>query len=372
MVDGFRLDHGFQVLLTAYPEAKRLLDYEALDLQRFLPGALLLLEGGQQRRIGDPMRDWSSLWPTLQAPLGGWSQKMKMLQLRRRLKQTSVDHIFAAPEQTTATTLAQEYQMGNTIQDRFFAPFYSGIFLEKDLRTSRRMFDFTFKMFSEGYATIPRLGMEEIPKQLVAQLDEKQIITGQKVTRIEGQQVHTEQGTIYESPNIILATEANQLVAQHAPQSQLAHVPTTHIHFVSDKNPIARPLIALNTHTDRLVNNICVISQVSADYASNGQHLISLTVFPQTSTAGDKLIQTVRTELRQWWGAQVDQWQHLHTRTIPYALPDQQQVRNDISPADMQVREGLFICGDHLLNGSINAAMKSGRLVAEVIGGKTN
>ncbi len=26
VVDGFRLDRGFQVLLTAYPEAKRLLD----------------------------------------------------------------------------------------------------------------------------------------------------------------------------------------------------------------------------------------------------------------------------------------------------------------------------------------------------------
>ena len=37
LVDGFRLDRGFQVLLTDYPEARAQLDLEALDLQRFDP-----------------------------------------------------------------------------------------------------------------------------------------------------------------------------------------------------------------------------------------------------------------------------------------------------------------------------------------------
>jgi phytoene dehydrogenase-like protein len=41
VVDGFRLDRGFQVLLTEYPEAKRVLDYDALALRRFVPGALV-------------------------------------------------------------------------------------------------------------------------------------------------------------------------------------------------------------------------------------------------------------------------------------------------------------------------------------------
>ena len=31
VVEGFRLDRGFQVMLTAYPEAKRLLDNRALQ-----------------------------------------------------------------------------------------------------------------------------------------------------------------------------------------------------------------------------------------------------------------------------------------------------------------------------------------------------
>ena len=36
-VDGFLLDRGFQVLLSAYPAARRWLDYDQLDLRPFEP-----------------------------------------------------------------------------------------------------------------------------------------------------------------------------------------------------------------------------------------------------------------------------------------------------------------------------------------------
>src|SRR5215470_11396007 len=38
--EGFLLDRGFQVLLTAYPEAQRTLDDHALQLKKFAPGVL--------------------------------------------------------------------------------------------------------------------------------------------------------------------------------------------------------------------------------------------------------------------------------------------------------------------------------------------
>lgn len=55
IVEGYRLDRGFQVLLTAYPEARRWLHYEALDLCRFYPGALVR-HGGRWHRVADPFR----------------------------------------------------------------------------------------------------------------------------------------------------------------------------------------------------------------------------------------------------------------------------------------------------------------------------
>ena len=38
-LDGFRLDHGFQVFLTSYPEARKILSYDALDFQKIPSGA---------------------------------------------------------------------------------------------------------------------------------------------------------------------------------------------------------------------------------------------------------------------------------------------------------------------------------------------
>ncbi len=54
-VDGFLLDRGFQVLLTAYPEAIKHLDYEVLNLHSFEPGSLVKTSNGLER-ISDPRR----------------------------------------------------------------------------------------------------------------------------------------------------------------------------------------------------------------------------------------------------------------------------------------------------------------------------
>ncbi|MFN9431449.1 MAG: FAD-dependent oxidoreductase, partial [Acidobacteriota bacterium] len=55
-VDGFLLDRGFQVYLTAYPEGQQLLDYPSLQFGRFLPGAMVRLDG-RFHRVMDPWRE---------------------------------------------------------------------------------------------------------------------------------------------------------------------------------------------------------------------------------------------------------------------------------------------------------------------------
>jgi len=69
MVDGFRLDRGFQVLLTAYPAARKWLDYGRLELKKFSAGALVWCDGGRHR-VSDPWREPGALWATLRAPGG--------------------------------------------------------------------------------------------------------------------------------------------------------------------------------------------------------------------------------------------------------------------------------------------------------------
>ena len=366
VVDGFRLDHGFQVLLTAYPETRALLDYQKLQLRNFLPGALLLRPDGGRERIGDPLRDLGSLLPTLKASAGGLLDKLRILRLRARVGAMSVDDCFAQAETTTREALAKDYGFSAGMIDTFFAPFFSGIFLEKDLTTSRRMFDFTFKMFGEGYAAVPNLGMEEIPRQLVANLPPGTVRTGVRVARIDGDTVTTTTGETLTADRIVLATQATGLVREYAPTVDTRHQSTTHLHFTMPEAPLDQAIIALNTKADRLVNNVCCISRVAPGYAPAGQHLLSLSV---VGDPGDPatLESRVRAELTTWFGAAAQNWTHLHTRTVEYALPNQQHVQHRTDPASYRLSDTLYQCGDHLLNGSINAAMRTGREVAGLL-----
>jgi protoporphyrinogen oxidase len=74
------------------------------------------------------------------------------------------------------------------------------------------MFDFVMKMFSEGDAALPALGMEEIPKQLANQLPA--IFVQYKVVDIRENTIFTNSGAEIKSDIIILATEANELVSK--------------------------------------------------------------------------------------------------------------------------------------------------------------
>lgn len=366
LLDGFRLDHGFQVLLRAYPEVQRWIDYSKLDLKNFLPGALLLHPDGSKDRIGDPLRDISSLFPTLFSKAGSLSDKFKILKLRSRLSKLDIETIFEQDEKSCLDALRQDYGFSDQMIDRFFKPFFSGIFLEKDLVTSRRMFDFVFKIFGKGFAAVPNLGMEEVPKQLAATLPEKSIKVKHRVEEIKGQEIKLSDGSSITAPHIIVATQANGLVKELAPVNTRFQS-TVHLHFVSDTPPISRPIIALNTNANRLSNNICTINQVATAYAPSGKHLISISLVGIPESKGSQLEQAVRKELVPWFGKVTEEWQLLHQRTVHYALPQQSSVKHVIQPSQLQLRKGLYACGDFALNGSLNAAMRAGRFAGEQV-----
>jgi phytoene dehydrogenase-like protein len=315
VIDGFRLDHGFQVLLTAYPEAQRCLDYSDLNLKAFNPAALLLYPNGSKDQLGDPLRDFSSLFPTLLSNAGSLSDKLKTWTLKNRLVKLSVVEIFQQKEISTMDALSQEYGFSQKMIRHFLQPFFAGIFLESELKTSRRMFDFVFKMFSENDTAIPNLGMEEIPKQLASTLPKESVITNARVRKIDGQEVILEDGSSFRAPHIIIATQAIGLVKEYA-SIKTNHQSTTNLHFVAQDDPIGKPVIALNTSEKRLANNICTISNVASAYAPKGLHLISISVVGDSGMEGKALQQAVQKEQQTWFGKSSLDWEHLHTRKI--------------------------------------------------------
>ena len=364
--EGFLLDRGFQVLLTAYPETQEILNYRDLDLKKMLPGATVLYDGGVFE-IADPLRRPSAAFATLFAPVGSIRDKINTLWLKNRLQKLSISAIFDQPEQTTEKQLA-EYGFSPKMISRFYRPFLSGIFLENGLQTSRRMFDFVMKMFSDGDVAVPALGMEEIPKQLVAMLPEGSIQCNTKVIAIDGNKLTTEDGTIYEANQILLATTANTLTQQFVPTQKMTSHQVTNVYFESNKAPTSKAVVVLNASSKKKwVNNLTVLSNVSAAYAPKGKVLISVSYNGIPPLDDCALAENMKAELKQWYGEQVDSWKTLKTYRITYALPTQESVRNEVSLSELKISDTLFICGDNVLNGSINAALKTGRLAAEAM-----
>ena len=182
LVDGFRLDRGFQVMLTAYPEAKRLLDYRALHLKPFQPGALVW-HGGRFHRFADPFRNPMGAARFLFDPIVPLADKLGVAKLRRRVQRGSPEEIFARTEKTTRDYL-QAVPFSANIIEKFFEPFFAGVFLERELVTSSRFFEFLFRLFSLGEAAVPAAGMQQIPLQLAAKLRAGTLLTGARVSKV--------------------------------------------------------------------------------------------------------------------------------------------------------------------------------------------
>lgn len=366
IVNGFRLDCGFQVLLTAYPEAKMILDYEKLNLKTFLPGATVLFDGGQFE-IADPFRRPSALFATIFAPVGTLKDKINTFLLKHKLLRKSVTNIFSQKQQSSAKQLI-DYGFSTKMINRFYKPFFSGIFLEDNLQTPNRMFDFVMKMFSEGDAAIPAFGMEEIPKQLAAQLPKNVFLFNTKVIDIQDTTIFTNDGLEIKADLIIIATEANALISKLKNNVETAHQSVTNVYFQADIAPSNKAVVILNASENRqFVTNITVMTNISVDYAPANKVLISVSCNGILEYDDARLSKIIKAELKPWFKDQVDSWHHLKTYKIKYALPNLAVLSDTCTVSDMKINENLYCCGDYLMNGSINAAMKSGRLVADLI-----
>src|SRR6516165_8287911 len=156
-MDGFLLDRGFQVLLTAYPEAKRALDCTRLELKPFVPGVISWY-AGRMNRLVDPWRTGGSWKATWQSEFGTLMDKLRIARLRSRLRRSSIEQIFLRPDRSTKEALTVE-GFSNEMIHRFFRPLIGGILLDGELKSSSRMFEFVLKMLSEGDTAVPARGM---------------------------------------------------------------------------------------------------------------------------------------------------------------------------------------------------------------------
>lgn len=361
-VEGFRLDRGFQVYLTAYPEGQRLLDYAALDLRPFENGAMIRV-AGEFLTVQDPWRGGKAL-SMLFSPVGSLSDKLKLKRLRQRLLSAEVESILAADNHTTAGLLKLE-GFSQRIIDRFFRPFLGGIMLDSALQPSSRFFEFVFKMMSEGDTVVPARGMGEIPAQLAQKLPANSIRLNAPVEAVSPQGVRLASGEELSSQAVILATDG-LTAARLAPEITVQRWRSAAcVYFDAPEPPVSGAWLTLNGNLQWPVSSMVVMSEVSREYAPEGRSLISVGVLGRTTQPDESIVMAIRSQLERWFGKSVRAWRHLRTYRIPQAQPDVVPAPLEERPA--RLASGVYVAGDHRVMPSIHFALLSGTQAAEAV-----
>ena len=364
-LDGFQLDRGFQVYLTGYPEARRMLDHTRLQLKAFEPGAMVRV-GDHFERVADPLRLPRYAWETLTSNVGNLLDKARVGLMQLQATRRSLDDIMHAPEKSTIEEL-NEWGFSDRMIDRFFRPWLGGIFLERDLATSSRMMNFVFRMMATGKTVLPAAGIQSIPEQLASRLRTGTLSLDCGVAAVAPDRLKLEDGRTIWARAVILATQAPE-TARLLGRKRLdvGSRSVTCVYFGAHQSPVDGAWLVLNGDGNGAVNNLHVASEVSASYAPLGSSLISATVLGNPVISDRELVSAVRGQLRGWFGTVANRWTHLRTYRIRHAQPLQLTGFRDRAKR-APVRDGVFLAGDHLDTASINGALKSGRRTAAFV-----
>jgi len=386
IVDGFVLDRGFQIFLTAYPTAQEILDYDALRLNKFYAGADVRWNGNFHR-VADPLRHPIDGLLTLspEHPIGSVQDKILVGVFRFQAFLKSLDVIFSSEETSIAERLVS-LGFSESMIDRFFRPFLGGIFFDRQLGTTSRLFEFVMKMLATGSNTLPERGIGAVSDQLAERLPPKCIhlnspVSEIKVSKDENRVEVVSATTTVRGKCVVVATEgpvASELLQGKIEETEGKEpVGTVCLYFWTDEAPPSQePMLYLNGESSGIVNNCCFPSTVCSAYAPRGKTLVSVSLiinfFEDGNAADDDeaLASKVKEELCEWFGESfVSTWTFLKAYRIPYAQPNQQPPTN--FAREVKLDGNVFVCGDHRDGATLEGALKSGRRAAlQYLGGR--
>ncbi len=378
--DGFRLDHGFQVLFTAYPTLAAQLDLPALDLRAFQPAARLAGSGGASSLIGDALADRSLLLPTILAGQLSIADKLRMLRLRSFATALPFDECFAPRfdgVSTRAFLTARGFSTGAI--DNFFAPFYGGILLDRSLETSASVLLYTFKMLAEGRTVVPANGMGAITAQLAQGLPAGSVRTRCEVVRLlhDADGVHgvvLRSGEEIAGSEVVLACEPPMTAALALTAQLRFPVPEGRLGCTTMYFRTATPLLPgtalwLNTARDATVSHAITISNVAPTYSPAGSALTAATVLGDAATLGAaELVPRVLADLtRMNAAAQPARAELLTIWRVPFSQFAQPPGSLDRRVPTSTELAGLFVASEAVHTSSLEGAARGGLAAADAV-----
>lgn len=355
-IDGYTIDAGFQVFNPAYPAAKKLLNYEALNLQSFSPGVRIVGQNSETL-LGNPLRD-----PSYIRSYAKTARAKGMSSLGDLFKFGTYAGLAASkssPDMYDCSALEALQRAG--MSDEFIhstlKPFLSGVFLEPHLETSRRFLDFVLEYFIKGTPALPAKGMNAIAQQLATYLHTDSIRLNTWAHTVSKYSVTTDGGTINAAAVILATSQDTAHSWVETPHSGWRSV-TTWYHTTSEPVLNYRALLSVDGQSRGPIINTVPLSNVAPTYSPSGKTLIASSVLNlDTSHDAER---AVKAHAATIYGTNTDKWELVTVTPIEKALPA-------VTPPFVEHRSaveinGVLVAGDHMTNPSINGAMASGIL----------
>ena len=349
-------DIGFQVFNTAYQNTIRLFDENEIKLRMFKPGAVIH-DGSSFKLISDPLRDPKQLFVSLFSSLSSFKDKLRVLSLIFDLSNYDIQKDKS--EDMTTIDFLKKRKFSEKFIELFFNPFFAGIFLEKDLKTSSKFFKYVFSNFSKGLACIPQNGMQTIPDLIAKNINSDRILFNQSLERIEDRKaLILNNGLSLQASNIVLTGGSHEKIGLNP----VKYNSVENLYFVSDIDIKNGKYIHLFPK-DSIINNIAVLNKISKHYCKSN-NLLSISIIGHNSK--DKLdIALIKKRLSNYFGGNESNYDYVKNFSIKNATIMQ---RNNFFQSNSQpTPKGFIIAGDHSFYGSIEGAVLSGIKASEKV-----
>lgn len=378
--DGFVLDRGFQVLLDSYPAARRHLDIGALEPRYFESGAMLC-DAGETWTVAHPLRHPSDALASATGTMFPVADKVRLAMLVMQLIATPDEHLLAEAASTRDVSAAHylwKRGFSTAIIERFFRPFFGGVFLDNKLGTSAALLRYYLKKFATGRALVPACGMGAISRQLAAALPSGTLKLNCRAHSIErvgnrAEAVLTTDGERIHCEYLILATEA-PATARLLERPRLAGPPplgTTVVYFSSSESLYDRAMLVLPAGRAKLVRHFVQLTNVAQEYAPAGRHLLAATVLDRHGLDDRSLADGATREIVECFPAAEGKLSTLAVVNVPYGQRRQPAgfLRDAPVPPAATDFDNVWLVGGQATACSIQTTMQSGETAAAFLVG---
>ena len=362
VIDGFILDRGFQLYNPSYPEGKRLLNYDALDLKPFIPG-VAIRDNKRLRIVVDPFRAKGFRLNLLKDIPGNPLSYLGLFRYFLSYLVTSDAQIATTKDISASDSLIKSGVRGNLLE-KLLRPFLKGVFLESELKTSRKFLDVVLKTFLRGTPSVPAQGMQVISDQLASKLPMEKISLNTKIIKIEGNKLQTENEEII-AKKIVVATDPTTAISWLNLEEKIMHTVTTW-YFKADQRVAelvkGKPILFVDASNNGPLTNAVVLTNAASSYAPPGQVLVSASAISPHQNAD---LESVKKHLSVIFGLDTNSWQLIKQYQIKEALASMYPPFSLIN--SNQISEDLFVAGDHRATSSIQGALLSGTNAATLV-----